>query len=1019
MNPQEQINSKQYWRSAAERNGHVEQPPLPGVTRRDFLEAAGFALSLATLSGCDRAPVQYALPLANQPEGVRPARMRYFASTCGGCAAGCGLLAGVRDGRPLKMEGMPEHPLSRGGLCAVGQAQTLGLYDSHRLKGPLKDGKNTTWKEVDDQVAAELRDLAQAGGAVRVVTSTITSPTLQQAIDRFLKQFADGRHVVFDPVSASAILDSHEQTHGIRVLPRYLLDKAKFIVSLDADFLGAWIAPVEFTAAWKKWRELPRQASRNDHAEGVPTEEHAKPEVDMSYHVQFEPRMTLTGSNADRRIRLRPDEFGLVLSHLLQLVAKHAGKDIAADQLAEPPVAPAELQAIADGLWQHRGKSLVLCGVNDVEVQVLVNHLNHLLDNYGPTLDVQHPSRQRQSDDRAVEQLVTDLKADQVAAILSVGVDLTYNLPPDAALHDAIKRVPLKISLAERHDDFSKRARYVCPDHHPLESWLDAEPVAGLFSIRQPMINPMGNTRSALESFAAWSGNQIQPLDVLRAYWRDNIFPRQQEVTDFTRFWDRAVHDGFVQIATATTTLVFQKDTAKLVSQAAPLDGLFLLLYSKVAIPDSRHAHNPWLQELPDPVTKVTWDNYAAVSPALARKQGLVDNDVVRLSVDEGNAIELPVHVQPGQHDQVVGVALGYGVPGTDRFAAIGPQWIQSRPTVGENSLVGVNAAPLVKLADGSMQYVRSGVRLEKTGRRHTLATTQLHDSIEVPASTRPPGSHGRGVLVQETTLNEYRGNPSAGAPKEHPFADQLWSDDHPYPGHRWGMVIDLNACTGCSACLIACQSENNVPVVGRDEVHRHREMHWIRLDRYYSGSESEPDVIHQPMMCQHCANAPCETVCPVLATVHSNEGLNQQVYNRCVGTRYCANNCPYKVRRFNWFNYAHDDTLENMALNPDVTVRVRGIMEKCSMCVQRIQEGRIESRRLGQSLADGSIQTACQQSCPAGAILFGDLNDPESRVAQAMNDARRFRVLEELNVQPAVAYLRKVRNATKEEQGV
>lgn len=1021
----------QFWKSTAEREGFRDEPPPEGISRRGFLEAAGFTLTLAAAGGCQRAPVTHLVPPALQASDQGPGRVQLFASTCGACPAGCGMLVRVRDGRPLKMEGMPEHPLSRGGLCAVGQAQTLGLYDSQRLTGPLDNGQPAKWPEVDAAIAAALKKIQQAGGAVRVVTPTITSPTLQAAIDGFLKRFADGKHVVFDPISVSAILDAHELTNGRRMLPRYRFDQAKMIVSLDADFLGTWISPVEFTAGWREGRTLPQREEKNgnhgtteNHKSHDSHKSHSPAQtipIDPASHWQFESRMTLTGANADRRFRVRPEELGLVAAHLAQRITKLAGDAADATKLADPPIAAAELNDLAERLWKHRGASLVVCGAQDLELQTLVNRLNERLGNYGHTLDVDQPSRQRQSDDGAVQQFVADLKAGKISALFVAGVDPLHDLPDAAALTDALKSLALTVSLSERLDDFSAAAQFVCPEPHPLETWLDAEPVAGLLSLRQPTILPLGQTRSALESFSIWSGEPASSaLDLLKKHWQKHLFPRQTAETDFRRFWEKAVHDGFValpheaQAAPAESSKPAEGPSINLGHWSIGLGhsppSVSLVLHAQIAIPDSRHAHNAWLQELPDPVTKITWDNCLAISPALAREMNLADNDVVRVSVD-GVTLDAPVFIQPGQHDRVVSLALGYGVRGTERFAAVGPQWIQSKSTVGENGLVGVNAAPLLKLSGGAMQYVRGGVKLEKTGRRHVLATTQLHDSIELPPSVAPPGIIDRGDLLQEITLAEFRENPAAGAPHAHHGDARIWPDDHPYEGHRWGMVIDLNACSGCSACLIACQAENNVPVVGRDEVRRHREMHWIRIDRYYSGDEADPAVSHQPMMCQHCANAPCETVCPVVATVHSSEGLNQQVYNRCVGTRYCANNCPYKVRRFNWFDYAHNDSLQNLALNPDVTVRMRGIMEKCSMCVQRIQEAKIETRRTVGGLADGAIQTACEQSCPAGAIVFGDLNDPKSRISAAVRDGRFFRVLEELNVQPAVGYLRKVRN--------
>ena len=960
-------------------------------SRRQFLEAAGFTMSLAAISGCGRAPTEVALPFAIQPEGVVPGRMQSYASTCAGCSAGCGLLVGVRDGRPLKMEGMPEHPLSAGGLCAVGQALPLGLYDSHRLTHPLADAKESDWATVDKEIKAKLK---VSEGAVVVVTNTVTSPTLQAEIDNFVNQFSNGRHVTFDAASSSAILDAHQQTHGTRVLPRYRFDRAKVIVSFGADFLGTWISPVEFTAAWRHGR--------------IPSE--TQPE--MSCHVQLEERVSLTGSNADRRYRLSEDEYGAVLSRLALDIGSRA-------TLAQPtgqmpyanPLPPDDQADLAKRLWSTQGECLIVSDSQDIQIQRLVNYLNHALGNYGKTLDVENPSRQRQGNDAEVAKLIDDIHSGSVSALIVAGTDLTHHLPNRDSLAAAIEKVPLVVSCAERVDDFASLAHFVCPVHHSLESWADAEPVAGIVSLSQPTLEPLGNTRPLLESLSLWSGGRGTAYDIIQTHWQSEILPRAKQPAPFQQFWDQAVHDGFVQVRAEPVPMNDFDVTAVTMPATKSGDGLSLSLYHKVGMPDSRHAHNPWLQELPDPVTKMTWDNYASISEAVAVEHNVGEGDVVRVTAGNGASVELPALIQRGQHDHVVAIALGYGVKGTDRFANIGPDWIEAKPTIEADEFVGKNASGLLEFHDSLLQPTRSGIILEKLSSRRELAATQLYHSLEMPEDVAPQGAEVRDI-VQKTTLPAFQKNPAAGKPVVHHHGDeQLWAEDHPKTHHHWGMVIDLNCCTGCSACLIACQSENNVPVVGKDEVRRGREMHWIRIDRYYGGEDDDLSVAHQPMMCQHCDNAPCETVCPVLATVHGDEGLNEQAYNRCVGTRYCANNCPYKVRRFNWFKYEHDDLVQNLALNPDVTVRTRGVMEKCSMCVQRIEQGKIEAKRNGLPLADGDIQTACQQSCPAQAIMFGDMNDSESQIGKALQNPRRYGALEEFNFRPSVSYLRVVKN--------
>jgi Fe-S-cluster-containing dehydrogenase component len=981
--------------------------------RRGFLKAAGF--SLAGLAGCAKAPVERAIPFLVQPEDVTPGEAVWYASTCGGCAAGCGVLVKCRDGRPIKLEGNPRDPLSRGGLCAVGQASVLELYDSRRYRAPLLHGRTTTWETIDRDVTAALEAIRQRRGAVRALTGTLTSPTLRWRLDAWLRTFPDAAHYVYDPLSSSALLEAHARTHGRRLLPRFRFDRASVIVGIDADFLGTWISPVEFTRAWRDSRSL----------EGDPPR--------CAYHVQFEPRLSLTGAKADTRLRIAPDETAAVLQGLAVRLAARAGASelearLSSGGAAAPrqPGAPlaAALDEVAARLWAARGESLVVCGSQDVTVQVLCNAVNHLLGSYGRTIDLDAPSFQRQGRDGDVERLLDELRAGTVQALLVAGVNPAYDLPAAAEFARLVREVPLVVSVAGAPDETSALATHVCPDHHFLESWGDAEPVAGRLSVTQPVIAPLGDTRAFLETLAVWMGDHRPAYDLLREAWRSAIYPRRTEDVPFERFWDTAVHDGVVAVTVPPSPpAVFTAGAVGPVGPARPIEapaGSFaLVLYPTVGLLDGRHAHNPWLQELPDPITKVTWDNCACLSPAAAARLQVGEGDLVRLETEPAGgapaAAELPVYVQPGQHDEVVAVPLGYGRAGTERFAAVGPRWIGARSGVGPNGLVGVSAAPFLALEGGALRYDARRVRIVPTGRRLELATTQRHHSLQEP---RRVSSAGARHIVRETTVARLQSGASGPGPSERGHED-LWPPDHPTPGHRWGMVIDLHACTGCSACVVACQAENNIPVVGRDEVRRQREMHWLRVDRYYTAGGDEPggdvDVVHQPMLCQHCAHAPCETVCPVLATVHSEDGINQQVYNRCVGTRYCANNCPYKVRRFNWFTYAHADERENLVLNPDVTVRTRGVMEKCSFCVQRIQEARIAARMRGDPVRDGDVRPACEQSCPARAIAFGDLNDPGSLVARLARDGRRFVVLEELNVRPSVHYLAVVRNRPAE----
>jgi molybdopterin-containing oxidoreductase family iron-sulfur binding subunit len=667
------------------------------------------------------------IPYLIQPEEITPGRALFYTSTCGGCNAGCGLLVKNRDGRPIKLEGNPDHLLSRGGLCAVGQASLLGLYDSLRLKQPLKDGKPATWEEVDRAILAQLESFRRDGSAVRWLTRTTTSPTTRAVIESFLKSFPNARQVVYDPLSNSAILEAHELTHGVRLLPQFRFENAEVVVSFDADFLGTWISPVRFTRGYRAGRSL----------EGKPPR--------LSYHVQFESCLSLTGSKADERFRLAPYELGLVMTHLAARLAKNAGITMNASGPEESPVPGSSLDALANRLWRAHGRSLVVCGRQDVQTQALCNFLNHLLGNYGSTLDLEHPSLQSQGSDRELESLVRELHEGKVAALLIDDLNPAYELPDSEALAEALRRVPLLVSFAERLDETASLARYVCPNHHYLESWSDAEPVSGILSLRQPAIHHLGNTRPVLESLALWSGAPNRAYDLIRDYWKARIFPRQTRQGDFEAFWEGVLQDGYVEVAAEPIRAKpFDRSPVRPVTGAPrpPADAFALVLYPKVGMLDGRHSYNPWLQELPDPISKVTWDNYACLSPAAAGRLSVRDGDVVRLEAQGPNAqprvLELPTLVQPGQHDAVVAVALGYGSNLSARFSKVGPTWIEARPSVGEDGVVGKNAAPFLELAGGILSSPRGFVKVSKTGKFRELASTQSHHALKVPERLWP-----------------------------------------------------------------------------------------------------------------------------------------------------------------------------------------------------------------------------------------------------------------------------------------
>ncbi len=962
---------------------------LGEASRRDFLKLMGFSLGAAALASCTPIPERQAVPPLTLADGAPlPGVETWYATTCGGCGAGCGLLAKTRDGRPIKIEGNPSSPVSGGATCAVGQASVLSLYDDRRLKGPLLQGRPASWAEVDAWVAPRLEAIsaqsASHGSGLALLTGTIHSPSSRKLIADFLARHPGSRHAVWEPVSLAATREANRRSFGRAVVPSYRYDNARVVVGIEADFLGTWLSPVEIARAWARGRRL----------EGG---------GEMPRHYQIESGMSLTGGKADRRLPVLPSELGLAALALVRRVARRAGE--AAPDASDPSIDPRIFDAIADDLWNHRGGSLVVSGVNDLAVQTAVNRLNALLGNVGPTIDLDRPSQQNQGDEAAVAELIAAMERGEVQGLLLWGVNPLYDHPEAGRIARALEGVPLKVSFAERLDETAALADVVAPDHHYLESWGDAEPVEGCLGLRQPAIAPLFDTRAAHASLLRWMGEeQPDAYRHLREHWQREVFPRrflqQARWSSFDDFWDHSLQDGAFQDQDVVGAgLVPAHDAGDLAAATAAIlaahqearsqGGYEVLLYEKVGLRDGRHANNPWLQELPDPVSRVAWGNQIDLSPRMAAELGLEEGDVVRLR-HNGTTLELPVRFQLGQPHGMAAVALGYGRAKAGKVA----------------DGVGANAFPLVAVRGGFHRNWASGARLEKTGYSETLAAVQRHSSME-----------GRPIVRTLTPAELRKG-------KEEERQDTLWKE-WPREGHHWGMSIDLDACTGCSACVVACQAENNVPVVGPEEVSRGREMHWIRIDRYFEGSADAPRMVLQHMMCQHCGNAPCETVCPVLATVHSSDGLNQQVYNRCVGTRYCENNCPYKVRRFNWFRYAGNpkfdynmnSDLGRMVLNPDVVVRSRGVMEKCSLCIQRIQAGKLRAEAAGEKLADGAIRTACQQACPAEAITFGDLADPQSEVSRKQASSRFYHVLEELNTRPVVGYLARVRNLPEEEK--
>ncbi len=1008
-------SNKKYWKGLeelnnepefVEKNKHEFAEPIPieevlsssglmaKTPRRDFLKALGFGVGAVTLAACQKVPVHKSIPYLIKPEEITPGVANYYVSTYDGHA----ILVKTREGRPIKIEGNPNDLLSKGGLSGQAQASVLDLYDVNRLKDPLQNGNNSSWSDIDTFVKSELAAIKASGKKIALVSSTIHSPSTIAAIAAFTAQYPTAKHITYDAVSYTGIIQANQNSFGKAVLPHYRFDKADIIVSFGADFLGTWISPVEFTNQYVQNRNNKSLQSKK-----------------MSRHIQFETGMSLTGTNADVRLPIKPSEEGIALISLYNQIS---GSTLPGTKKLNNVTADKALTIAAKELQAAKGKALVVSGSNDVAIQVLVNAINSLLGSYGNTIDLDNHSNQYAGNDHEFVDLLNDINKGDVGAIMFLNANPAYDYFNSSAIKDALKKVRLKLSFSERNDETAQLCNVVAPNHYYLEAWGDGNAVEGYYTVVQPAINPVYNTRQAEESLLLWSDNAVKDYyTFVRNNWDKNLLAKGG--LSGQKGWETLLQTGFVKVTDKTaTSYSFSKDlnavAQTIVNQSSKLatadkGKMELQVYQTVAIRDGKRANNPWLQEMPDPVSKVTWDNFVAMSPTDMKKLGYVQGDVITVDAN-GYSVALPVLSQPGQAQGTMSVAVGYGRT-------------QAGPVADG---VGKNAFPFLTLVNGTFQNATVAA-FSKTGDTVVLAQTQTHHSFE-----------GRDV-IRETTFKEYVKNPASNSGKneEHKNYDLFWQDyeldKKPY---NWVMAIDLNACTGCGACVVACGAENNIPVVGRDEVRRRREMHWIRIDRYYSFNENgksiseeqeisqmedldHVSVVHQPMLCQHCDHAPCETVCPVLATVHSSEGLNHMAYNRCVGTRYCANNCPYKVRRFNWFNYWNDSRFDNylinehthLVLNPDVTTRFRGVMEKCSMCIQRIQAGKLKAKIEKRPVKDGDIKVACQQTCPANAIVFGNRNDPDSEVSKALKSERTYYVLEELNVQPGIGYQVKVRN--------
>ncbi|MFH6602407.1 TAT-variant-translocated molybdopterin oxidoreductase [Maribacter algicola] len=1050
-------SNKKYWKSEAElnpndsivetlrQNEFVEEIPVDQflgdketldssqTNRRDFLKYVGFSTAAAAMAACE-GPVVKSIPYVVQPETIVPGVSNYYATTIANGFDFASILVKTREGRPIKIENNTDAKVG-GNANARVQASVLSLYDSTRLQGPVANGEPVDWDALDATVKAQLATAKNSGKQIAVLTPTYASPSTERLISEFKETYVNVNHVVYDAISEDAALTAFENRYGQRAMADYDFEKAETIVSFGADFLGDWQGG-GYDSGYSKGR-IPKNGK-------------------MSRHVQFEANMSLTGANADKRVPLTPMQQKVALA---KLYATLNGTSIGGEL---PDYAQRAVDNAAADIRKNTSAAVVVTGLDDVDAQSVVLAINEMLGS--KAFDTVAPRYTRQGNVDAVNQLIADMKAGKVGVLLMDGVNPMYSLPNTADFKEGLDKVALSVSFTANWNETTEVTTYAAASNHYLESWGDAQFKKGYYSLAQPVIRELFDTRQFQGALLKWMDRGQTYYDYIKETWNTNILNGGS--------WNQALQDGvFVSAGEAmvlegetadpaiSTAVVGDKEVGseseevaetaavpiasavRNLSNATSGGGMELTLYSKVGMGDGQQAGNPWLQEFPDPITRVSWDNYVTVSKADAEKLGLENFNVAngglngsyaKLTVNGVSIDKVPVIVQPGQANGSVGLSFGYG----------------KKVGMKSEMQTGVNAYALYQDFNASQT-----VTLEKSFGEHEFACVQLHNTLM-----------GRGDIIKETTLevfntrNHAEWNPVPQVSLNHQEVPattvDLWDSFDRSIGHHFNLSIDLNACTGCGACVIACHAENNVPVVGKEEVRKSRDMHWLRIDRYYSSQDTfeeddtkkeeldglwgekgslggfgemespsaNPQVAFQPVMCQHCNHAPCETVCPVAATSHSRQGQNHMAYNRCVGTRYCANNCPYKVRRFNWFLYNNNDEFDyymnndlgKMVINPDVNVRSRGVMEKCSMCIQKTQKTILDAKRDGRSIKDGEFQTACSAACGSGAMVFGDVNDEDSKVAELKKSDRMYHLLEHIGTKPNVFYHVKVRNTNE-----
>ena len=1031
-------NNKKYWKNLAELNSEnndvfdklqnkefVEEIPVDeflsdkdnlansSTTRRDFLKYIGFSTAAATLAACE-GPVVKSIPYVVQPKEIIPGVANYYATTIGNGYDFANILIKNREGRPIKVEKNKLAPDSKSANARV-HASILDLYDNARLSQPTKNNMPISWFGFEYETKSKLEEISRGSKEIILLTQTFASPSTYKLIEDFKSKYKNVQHISYDSISESSALNAYELRYGIRGLANYDFSKSKVIVSIGADFLGDWQGG-GFDCSYAKGR-IP--------SEGI-----------MSRHIQIESNMTLSGANADLRVPSKLNEQKLILLEIYKAIV---GKNInvETDISLNPKMKRIVAETIQEIKSGNQG-SVVISGIQEQNYQSLVLEINEKLNSHSFL-----PSKTiltRSSSNEAISKLVSEMNNGNVGAIIMSGVNPVYSMPNSNAFVQGLKNVDLSICFSMKADETAIVSEYVAASNHYLESWGDFELVSGNFSLAQPVIKTLFDTKQFQELLLTWTDNKLTIYDYIKDNWKNNILNSGD--------WNKALHDGvYYEAAKIKRPISYSSPKLFKILSDSSSNLYELNIYAKTGMGDGKHANNPWLQEFPDPLTRATWDNYLTVSEYDAKELGLYlePSTFFNQSSNDANGglngkyaiiklgdktIKAPVIVQPGQARGTVGLAIGYG---------------RSKGIKSE-MMTGVNAYHLYK-----DYFPVQKVEIIATDEIHEFALIQLQNTLM-----------GRGDIIKETTLEVFNTKSSEvwnnqimvslnhiETPVSSPDVD-LWQEFDRSIGHHFNLSIDLNACTGCGACVIACHAENNVPVVGKSEIRKSRDMHWLRIDRYYSSEDSfyeddqkkdnisgldsslssfgelenpseNPQVAFQPIMCQHCNHAPCETVCPVAATSHGRQGQNHMAYNRCVGTRYCANNCPYKVRRFNWFLYNGNDEFDyhmnndlgRMVINPDVTVRSRGVMEKCSFCIQNTQAVILKAKNEGRPVAAGEFNDtcACASACSSGAMRFGDINEPESEIAKLKNNKRAYHLLDAVGTKPNVVYQVKVRN--------